>query len=79
MERALLFGISFGSDVLGSIADLAMIGGTLVLVLVLVAFGGFVYKSLRGDGIRWPGDVDEKEAAEDGVRNGRKDEEWKYY
>jgi hypothetical protein len=67
-----------GSGLLESVSQLAVIGGTLVLLLGLVAFGAFVYKSVRGDGIRWPDDVDED--AEDGeVRRGSSDDEWEYY
>jgi hypothetical protein len=71
--------LQFGaSGMLESVAQLAVIGGTLVLVLSLVALGAFAYKSLRGDGIRWPGDVDED--ADDGeVRRGRTDDEWEFY
>jgi hypothetical protein len=66
-----------GSGLLESISQLAVIGGTLVLVLGLVAFGAFVYKSLRG-GIEWPDDVDED--ANDGeVRRGDSDDEWEFY
>jgi hypothetical protein len=67
-----------GSGLLESISQLAVVGGTLVLVLGLVAFGAFVYKSLRGDGIEWPDDVDDD--ADDGeVRRGNSDDEWEFY
>lgn len=67
-----------GSGVLESVAQLAVVGGTLVLLLALVALGAFAYKSLRGDGIRWPGDVDD-DADDDEVRRGGTDDEWKYH
>jgi hypothetical protein len=65
-----------GSGLLESISQVAVIGGTLVLVLMLVALGAFAYKSVRGDGIRWPDDVDDED---DGtVRRNHSDDEWKY-
>lgn len=57
------------------IPDLVGIAGTVVLVLMLVALGGFVYKSLTG-GIEWPEDREEEEGA---LRRGGEDDEWEYY
>jgi hypothetical protein len=66
-----------GSGLLESISQVAVVGGTLVLVLMLVALGAFAYKSVRGDGIQWPDDVDDED--DDGtVRRDRSDDEWKY-
>lgn len=80
MTLAVLQGTSLGSDLLNSAADLVTIGGTLVLLLMLVAFGGFVYKSLQGDGIEWPDDVDDEETSSDeGVQRSQADDEWKYH
>lgn len=67
-----------GSGALESVANLIALAGTLVLVLMFVALGAFAYRSLKGDGVRWPGETDETES-EDGVRRGRTDDEWKYY
>lgn len=64
-----------GSGTLGSLVGLA---GTIVLVLVLVALGGFAYRGLKGD-LEWPGETDETESDDDGVQRGRTDDEWKYY
>lgn len=61
------------SGLVESFAQVAMLGATVVLVLMLVALGGFAYKSLRGDGIRWPDDIEE----DDGVTRSD-DDEWKY-
>lgn len=55
--------------------DLIGAAGALVLVLVLVALGGTIYRSLTG-GIEWP---DEKEDDEDTVRRSDPDDEWDYY
>ena len=51
------------------------IAGTLVLVMLLVALGGIVYKTVTG-GIEWPEDRDEDE---EDVRRGGSDDEWDYY
>ena len=56
-------------------ATVAVLAGTVVLVLMLVALAGVAYRGLRGDGIRWPGD----ERDDDEVRRASDDEEWKYY
>ncbi|MFB6167212.1 MAG: hypothetical protein ABEJ43_00010 [Haloferacaceae archaeon] len=53
-------------------AGAAVAAGSIVLVLALVAFAAFAYKSLRGDGVEWPD--------EDGVvRSDDADDEWKYH
>lgn len=66
----------FGSGLFETVSQLVVTAGTLVLLLMLVALGAFAYKSLRGDGIRWP---DEREEAGDEVKQGTSDDEWKYY
>lgn len=58
-----------------SVPDLIGFAGTLVLLLILVALGGFVYKSLTG-GVDWP---DEEPDEEDALRQGGQDDEWDYY
>lgn len=57
------------------IPDLVGIAGTVVLVLMLVALGGFAYKSLTG-GVEWPED---KEQDPDALRRGDDEDEWEYY
>ena len=57
-----------GSGILGGAAQVAVIAGTVVLVLMLIALAGFVYESLRGDGIRWPGDDEDTGAPEEVTR-----------
>lgn len=54
---------------------LVAIGGTIVLLLMLVAMGGYLYKSLTG-GIEWP---DDREPDDDALRRGDEDDEWEYY
>ena len=59
-----------------SLAQLAVVAGTLVFVLMLVGLGAFAYRSLTG-GIEWPDDQDPD--GEDGVSSGSDDDEWDYY
>jgi len=68
-----------GSGLTESAGQAVMVAGSIVLVLMLVALGGFAYKSLRGDGIRWPDDVEEGHPEDDSVREGGNDDDWKYY
>lgn len=56
--------------------DLLGFAGTLILVLMLIAIGGYAYKSLVGGGIEWPEDIEEDV---DEVRRGDADDEWDYY
>lgn len=70
--------LALGSGLLESLADAVVIAGTLVLFLMLVAIGAFAYKSLRGDGVRWP-DEEDDEVGDSGVTKGGDDDEWKYY
>lgn len=56
--------------------DLVGLAGTLVLLLIVVALGAFVYRSLTG-GVEWPED---EEQDEDTVRRSRDDDdEWEFY
>lgn len=57
------------------VPDLIGLAGTLVLLLVLVALGGVVYRALTG-GIEWP---EEREEDDDAVSRGGQDDEWDYY
>jgi hypothetical protein len=66
------------SGLVESFAQVVPVAASLVLVLMLVALGSFAYKSLRGDGIRWPDEVDENDPDE-GARRGGPDDEWDYY
>ena len=75
----LLVQLPSGSGFFESIAPLIGLVAGIMLILMLVALAGFAYKSLSGDGIRWP---DEEPEDSDGAvrkRNSDDDEEWKYY
>lgn len=58
------------------VAGVVAFAGVLVLGLIVLALGAFVYRSLTG-GIEWP---DDREPAEDEARKSHdEDEEWDYY
>lgn len=68
---------ALGSGLLGSIARVAVILGTLLLVMGVVALAAFAYRSLSGDGVEWPDE--EPDESDDGVSRGDSDDEYKYY
>lgn len=65
---------AFGGP-LESVAQVAVIAGTLVLALMIVAMATYAYKQLRGDGVEWP----DEESNDDSVNRGDTDDEWDYY
>lgn len=65
-----------GGGWLETAGQAAVAAGSLLLVLMVVALGGYAYKQLRGDGVEWP---DEKQGDEDSVQTGDTDDEWDYY
>lgn len=66
-----------GSGLLEAFAQVASAAAMLLILLMLVALGTYVYKQTRGDGIEWP-DEDEQ-PGDDGLKKGGSDDEWKYY
>jgi hypothetical protein len=66
-----------------SLGDLVTIAGSLLLVVMLVALGGFLYQSLSGEGIRWPDEMEETDEESEGVTrrppSDEDEDEWKYY
>lgn len=48
--------------------------GAVVLLLMLLALGGFAYRSLNG-GVEWP----DEQSDEEGVGRASDDDEWKYH
>jgi len=74
------FPVQLGSGLLESVGQAAAVAGTVVLLLILVGLGAFAYKSLVGDGIRWPDEREEADSEEDnGVVQGSREDDWKYY
>jgi hypothetical protein len=67
---------AFGDGVFGSAIQVVLGAGSVILVLMLVALGGYAYKQLRGDGVEWP---DEDPEHDEGVKSGDADDEWDYY
>jgi hypothetical protein len=69
--------LQVGSGVLGSVRQIAVLAGSIILFLMLVAMIGVAYKHFQGDGIEWP---DETEADGNVSRSDNDDDdEWKYY
>ncbi|MFB6184191.1 MAG: hypothetical protein ABEI96_06510 [Haloarculaceae archaeon] len=64
---------------LASVAQVAVLAGTLVLLLTFVGLGAYAYKHLVGNGVEWPEDRDDVDTGDEGVTRGGKDDEWKYY
>ena len=63
------------------VPDLLGIAGTVVLLLIVIALAGVVYRSFTG-GIDWPEDRDDAptEADDrDDLEKGGRDDEWEYY
>ncbi|MGB9933686.1 hypothetical protein [Haloarcula amylolytica] len=76
----LQFLAQLGSGLLESVGQVAAVAGTVVLLLILVALGAFAYKSLTGDGIRWPDEREEADSDDDdSVVQGSREDDWKYY
>jgi len=74
------FPVQLGSGLLESVGQLAAVAGTVVLLLILVGLGAFAYKSVVGDGVRWPDERQEADSEEDnGVVQGSREDDWKYY
>ena len=65
---------AFGGS-LESVAQVAVIAGTLVLALMIVAMASYAYKQLHGGGVEWP----DEETDGDSVSRGDTDDEWDYY
>jgi hypothetical protein len=68
--------LQIGSGALGSVRQVAVLAGSIILLLMLVAMIGVAYKHFQGDGIEWP---DENEPDDNVSRGDNDDDEWKYY
>lgn len=66
------------AGIMDTVGGLVSVAGSVILLLMLVGLGGFAYKSLRGDGIRWP-DENAEEESDNEVQRGDDDDEWEYY
>lgn len=59
------------------VPDVIAVAATLVLLLMIAALAGVVYRSLTG-GVDWPED-EADEPDEDDVRRADPDDEWEFY
>lgn len=57
------------------VPDLIGAAGAFLLVLMLLAIAGFVYRTMTG-GVEWP---DDEPDDEDALTRGDADDEWDYY
>lgn len=69
--------LQIGSGLVQSASQIAVLAGSIVLVLMIVGMVGIAYKHFRGGGIEWPDDDDSD--TDGGVSSGDADDEWKYY
>lgn len=69
--------VPLASGLAESFTQVVPVVASLLVVLMLVALGTFIYKQVRGGGVEWPDD--DSEPAEDELRRGGDDDEWKYY
>lgn len=67
--------LQVGSGSLELVRQAAVLAGSIILFLMLVAIAGVAYKHFQGDGIEWP----DQEESDDDVSRGDEDDEWKYY
>lgn len=68
------------SDLLSGAFSIAVIAGGLLLLGGLVSMAVFIYRSVKGDGMRDPQEVaSEKTTDPDEVTEGNPDDEWDYY
>lgn len=65
-----------GGELFDLLAGVLPLVGTLMLLLLLAAFAGMVYRHLRG-GIRWPDE--EENGGESSLDEGGDDDEWRFY
>ncbi|MFB6092723.1 MAG: hypothetical protein ABEK02_06910 [Haloquadratum sp.] len=65
-----------GEGFVRAVSQLAVIGGTAVLLLLILALGSFAYKQIWGEGVTWP---DEDDGDDETLQRGDSDDEWKFY
>jgi len=72
---------SFPSGVFEMAFSLALVAGALLLLGGMVSMGVFLYRSMKGDGMKDPREVAPEKTKDDdtGVTKGDTDDEWDYY
>ncbi len=69
----------FGSGLFDAALTGALVVGGLLFLGALASFAVFLYRSVRGDGMRDPREVAPEQAGDEGVSEGDTDDEWDYY
>ncbi|PSP91721.1 hypothetical protein BRC87_02215 [Halobacteriales archaeon QS_4_66_20] len=61
--------------------SLALVAGALLLLGGMVSMGVFLYRSMKGDGMKDPREVapEKTKDGDSGVTKGDTDDEWDYY
>ena len=72
---------SFPSGVFEMAFSLALVAGALLLLGGMVSMGVFLYRSMKGDGMKDPREVAPEKTKDDdsGVTKGDTDDEWDHY
>jgi len=72
---------SFPSGLFEMAFTLALVAGALLLLGGMVSMGVFLYRSVKGDGMKDPREVAPEKTKDDdsGVSKGDTDDEWDYY
>ncbi len=73
----MIYALQAGSGFLDTIRGVIGFASGIVMLLMIAAIAGIVYKHFYDGGIEWPDD-EEPETTE-GVSQGDGDDEWKYY
>jgi len=66
-----------GLGFLDTIRGIIGFASSIVMLLMIAAIAGIVYKHFYAGGIEWPDD--EESETNEGVSQGDSDDEWKYY
>lgn len=72
--------LQFPSGLFEMAFTLALVAGAVLILGGLVSFGVYLYKSVRGEGMKDPREVaPEKVNDEEELSKGNQDDEWEYY
>lgn len=73
------FALVLGSGLFDAALTGALVVGGLLFVGALASFAVFLYRSVKGDGMRDPREVAPGKAGDEGIQEGDSDDDWKYY
>lgn len=72
--------LQFPSGLFEMAFTLALVAGAVLILGGLVSFGVYLYRSVRGEGMKDPREVvPEKVNDEEELSKGNQDDEWEYY